>query len=112
LIDYNFECLWDSKKKERISDLLSERVSLLIGNRIFQKIECLSFCKKEDIPSRATNVYVLSNERCAIINTAKTTDAKVYRLILDKEVLFSMLKPGEGQAYFDNLILEMKEAIS
>ena len=111
-VDYNFNCSWDSQKKERISNLLSERILLLTGIRTFKKIDSITFCEKEWIKDQFSgNSYLLSNERAAALQISEASHKKIYKLVLEKDILFSMLMPGEGQSHFDNLIIKLKNAI-
>lgn len=112
VISYNFNCSWNSQKQEHISHLLSERILLLTGNSIFEKIGVINFCEKELLEDKLSeNSCLLSNNRIAVFNITVTSHSKKYDLLLEKDILLSMLSPGPGQSYFDNLILELKNAI-
>jgi hypothetical protein len=100
------------QKKARIFHLLSERVILLVGIRILEKINNISFIEKEWIKGNLPeNSYLLSDDKLAVLHIIKDSNIKTYELILEKDILLSMLTPGLGQSYFDNLMLEIKAAI-
>ena len=112
IVIYNFNCPWDSLKKERISHLLSERILLLTGISIFDKIGSINFCEKEWIKEKLSeNSCLLSDDRLAALKVTEASHIKTYELVLEKDILLSMLTPGEGQSHFDNFILELKNAI-
>lgn len=112
VIYYSFNCPWDSPKKERISNLISERVLLLIGPKVFEKIISLRFCVKEWIEDNPSdNSYKLSDARLASLRITEDSSTETYELVFEKGILLSMLTPGAGQSYFDNLILELRNAI-
>jgi|GEM_PF-3099041 hypothetical protein len=111
-VGYIFNCSWDSQKKERISNLISERILLLTGIRIFEKIDSITFCEKEWIKDQLSeNSCSLSNERAVALQISEASYKKKYKLLFEKDILFSMLTPGEGQSYFDNLIIKLKNTI-
>jgi hypothetical protein len=112
IVSYNFNCYWNYPKKERISQLLSERILLLTGIRVFEKIGSINFCEKEWIEDKLSeNSCLLSDDRLAVLNILEDLYKKTYELTLEKDILLSMLTPGVGQSHFDNLILELKNAI-
>jgi hypothetical protein len=112
VINYNFNCAWDLQKKDRISHLLSERVLLILGIKIFKVISSLNFCEKEWFKEiLSENTIVLSNDQLAVIHIIETSCIKMYELVLVKDILLSLLKPGAGQLHFDDLILELKNII-
>lgn len=113
IIRFNFNCSWNSAKNKRISDLLTERILLLTGSEILEKIESVNFCEKKLIKEKLSeNSCLLSDDRLAILQTTEVSNKKSYELLLEKDILLSMLMPGAGQSYFDNLILEFRKYIS
>lgn len=96
----------------RVSHLLSERILLLTGTKIFDKIGSINFCEKEWIEDKLSeNSYLLSDDRLAALYINEASYIKTYELVLEKDILFSTITPGAGQSYFDNLILELKNVI-
>ena len=114
IVNYDFNCSWNFKKKERISHLLSERILLLTGNRIFEKIGSIRFFskKKEWTEEKSSeNCCLLSDDRLAALYITEDSSIKTYELVLEKDILLSMLTSGAGQSHFDNLILELTNTI-
>lgn len=112
ICNYNFNCAWDYRKKERISHLLSERVLLLVGICIHRKISNITFCERECIAKKALERNCIQFEdKFTILCITGTSNTKTYELVMDKEILFSMLLPGVGQSHFDNLILTLKNVV-
>ncbi|HYE09414.1 MAG TPA: hypothetical protein VEF53_04485 [Patescibacteria group bacterium] len=112
IVDYSFNCSWNSPKKERISNLISERVLLLAGPIIFGKIDSIRFYEKQWIEDNLSeNSYILPDVRLAALHIAEGSCEETYELVLEKDILLSMLTPGAGQSHFDNLILEFRNAI-
>lgn len=112
IVSYNFNCLWNSTKKERISHLLSERILLLTGIRIYEKVEGLNFCEKEWIQNQLPeSISLLSDDRLAFLHISKVSYKITYELFLEKDILLSMLMPGAGQSYFDDMILKLIDVI-
>jgi hypothetical protein len=112
IVSYNFNCPWNIQKKERVSHLLMERILLLTGTREFQKISSISFNEKKWIEEKLLeNGFLQLDDKLAAIQFAEVLNKKTYSLVLEKDILLSMLTPGAGQSYFDNLILEIKNSI-
>ena len=112
IVSFDFDCSWNSLKKERILQLISERILILTGSRVFEKISNISFCEKEWFEDSLSDTYcLLSDDRGAALRITKSSDMKSYELMLEKDILLSMLSPGAGQSHFDNLILELKNII-
>jgi hypothetical protein len=112
IVNYSFSCSWNSEKKGRISHLLSERILLLLGVKIFEKISSINFCEKEWIKDKLSeNKCLLSDDRLVALHITEASHKKTYEIWLVNDILFAMLTPGEGQSHFDNLILELKNAI-
>ena len=92
--------------------MLSERILLLTGNRIFEKIGSINFGDKEWLEDKLSgNCCLLSYDRLAALFITEDLYIKTYELVIEKDILLSMLTPGAGQSHFDNLILELKDAI-
>ena len=92
--------------------MLLERILLLTGIRIFEKIGSINFCEKElNEDKLSENSCLLSDDRLAALHITEASYIKTYELVLEKDILLSMLTPGVGQSHFDNLILELKNAI-
>jgi hypothetical protein len=112
IVCYNFNCSWNNEKRERVSRLLLERILLLTGSKTFTKISSINFCEKEWIEEKLVeNGLFQFNKKLATIRFAETLNKKTYSLVLEKDILLSMLIPGAGQSYFDNLILEVKDRL-
>lgn len=112
IVSYNFNCSWNSHKKERVSHLLLERVLLLVGNSILEKINSINFYEKEWLEDKfSEGSCLLSDDRLVVLNITESLYKKTYELALEKDILLSMLTPGAGQSHFDNLILELKSTI-
>jgi hypothetical protein len=112
IVSYNFNCSWDIHKKERISHLLLERIFLLAGSGLMEKIVSINFCDKDYIKEELTgNGLLLFDENYAALHFVESSNKKTYNLVLEKDILLSMLTPGAGQSFFDNLILDIKNAI-
>lgn len=111
-VNYNFNCHWDTSKKERISQLLCERTQLITGSRVFEEINSINFCEKEWFEDKLSeNDFILSNDRLAIVKIIGVTQVKKYELVLEKDILLSMLTSGAGQSDFDNLIVKFEYSI-
>lgn len=79
---------------------------------MFQKIVRINFCEKELIEKGlAENNLLLLDHEYAGFHIVEGSFAKTYELVLEKNILISMLTPGVGQSHFDNLILKFKEVI-
>ncbi len=79
---------------------------------MFQKIARVSFCEKEFIKKEvAENSFFLSDNEYTCLCIVEGSFIKTYNLVLEKRLLTSMLTPGAGQAYFDDMILEFKKGI-
>ena len=112
IVRYNFNCPWDSQKKERISQLLSERVLLITGKNIFEKIRNISFCEREWIEDKLPiSECLLSGDRLAALSITRDSYIEAYEIIVEKDMLFSMLATGAGQSHFDDLIIKLKKII-
>lgn len=112
VVSYDFNCHWDSQKKERISHLLSERVLLIMGEDIFEKIRTISFCERERIKGKLlTRRWLLVCNRLAGLSVARDSFISTYEIVIEKDVLFSILIPGSGQSCFDELIIKLKAII-
>jgi len=107
IISYNFDCLWNTQKKERITKLLKERLSLLVGNWMLEKIDEINFCEREKIEDQMSEKYYITNEKYSLLQNNKNSSKNNYRLLIDKDILLSILIPGNGQANFDNLIIKL-----
>lgn len=112
IVSYNFNCSWNIPKKERVSHLLLERILLLTGIRIFEEISSINFCEKEWIEEKLLeNGFLQFDDKLAALHFTEASNKKTYNLVLEKDIILSMLTPGAGQSYFDNLILEIKNTI-
>jgi len=113
IVNYDFNCSWNFKKKQRISHLLSERILLLTGNSIFEKIGSITFGEKKELieDKLSGNCCLLSDDRLAALYITEDSSIKTYELVLEKDILLSMLTSGAGQSHFDNLILELTNPI-
>lgn len=112
IVNYNFNCCWNSQKKERITHLLSERILLITGIRIFEKISNISFYEREWIKEKLSeNSYVVSGDRLAAVQIIEASCVRTYELVLEKDILLFMLSDGAGQSHFDNLVSEFKSII-
>lgn len=112
VIDYSFNCSWDFDKKDRITSLILERVLLLCGHRVFDKIASLKFCEKTWIyDNLSINRHLLYRMTPVTYYINETGVTDIYEVVLDKCILLSMLNPGTGQSNFDNLILELRNTI-
>lgn len=110
-VRYNFECIWSSEKREKISRLVSERIQLLVGIGVYEKIERISFNENDMIKGSSENSYFLTDNKSAVLDVIQASSKEKYELTLEKDILLSILKPGVGQSNFDNIIIKMKNII-
>ncbi|WMT42285.1 hypothetical protein RE628_07750 [Paenibacillus sp. D2_2] len=89
-----------------------ERISLLAGAELIDKIVRINLSDKERFREEITGgEFLLFDVNYAALYFVESSNIKKYSLVLDKNILLSMLKPGAGQSFFDNLILDIKNAI-
>ena len=91
-------CHWPSEKQNRIATLIAERAELILGNSISPLVRDLIFVDNLQ-PSFQSAVPLFQKSQKGIC-LAERSD-RTYRLVLGSETLFSMVKPGAGQARFD-----------
>src|SRR5690606_20338728 len=112
IVSYSFNCIWNISKKERVSQLVLERILLLTGTGVLKKINNIDFCEKVWIEENLLECRLFQlGDKVAKVYSLEVLKTKTYSLIIDKEILLSMLIPGGGQSYFDNLILEIKDTL-
>lgn len=108
IVQLQCHCHWSPEKQDRIATLIAERVDLILGNSISPLVKGLIFVDKLQPPFQSALSLFQKSQKG--IYTDKRSDG-TYRLVLGSEVLFSMVRPGAGQARFDELISSAKRAI-
>ncbi len=103
VVNIDFKCIWSPEKIERISQLIIERVLLLVGTRIFEKIKCISFYDEKVADN------ILYKDKSMLPYVFISSD--MYELTLKSSILLSMLIPGAGQSQFDNLIIKLRNFV-
>lgn len=108
IVQLQCPCHWSSEKQDRIAALIAERTELLLGNSISPLVKDLVFVDNVQLSFQSALTFSLPGRKD--IRLDKRSD-NTYRLVLSSETLFSMVKPGAGQAHFDELISSAKKVI-
>lgn len=104
IVQLQCHCCWSPEKQNRIAALIAERAELILGNSVSPLVRDLIFV---DELQAVVPLFSQSQEDICLDKGSDST----YRLVLGSETLFSMAKPGAGQAHFDELISSAKKAI-
>lgn len=97
-------------KQKRIAKLIDERVALLVGKKCSTYIESISFCADlKDCRNGETNLLI--GERALIKFNPLYMHPVSIHICLSERILFGILVPGRGQAEFDELLLEIRNAL-
>ena len=108
IVQLQCRCHWSPEKQDRIAALIAERAELILGNSISPLVRDLIFVDKlQPMSQLALSLFQKSHKGIYLDKRSDST----YRLVLGSETLFSMVKPGAGQARFDELISFAKKAI-
>lgn len=94
-------CYWPLQKQQRIAALVADRARILLGQSTVELVEGIIFVDNINLAPEAILLFpssIQSNIRL------RRNDDNTYTFYINSAVLFGMIKPGSGQAHFDELI--------
>ena len=101
-------CHWPQQKQKRISELVADRAKILLGKNVARKVNNMIFVDNVDLTFEQDSLFPPSLRKNILLNKS---EENTYTLFVNSTVLFAMLKPGPGQAYFDEIISLAKVVI-
>lgn len=94
-------CYWSRQKQQRIALLVADRAKILLGQSVTELVKDLIFVDNMDSVPESILLFPPSIQ--GYIRLIKNED-NTYTLYVSSAILFGMVKPGSGQAHFDELI--------
>lgn len=98
-------------EQEKIAELISARVVLLVGEKYSSHIDSISFCTDLSDCKRCETNFLINEQAVIELNTPKKK--AIFACIrLSETLLWNTLIPGPGQSQFDELFLKIRNVLS
>ena len=94
-------CYWSLQKQQRIAALVADRAKILLGQSTIKLVKSIIFV--DNINPAPESILLFPSSIQSDICLSKNDD-NTYTFYINSAVLFGMVKPGSGQAHFDELI--------